>query len=304
MTPQLFSDRVLGRRDVRCRAALSERRSVGAAGALREAMPNICLQMLLRGRNTVGYTPYPTSGHRAFVPEATATGIDIFRIFDALNNVDPMRAGDRRGARNRHRRRRSRDELHRRPVGSGREPLHARLLSQAGRADRRRGRTRARHQGHGRPAARAGGRDPGVARCAASSICRCTCTPTTPPAASWPPTWPPGRRAPTPSTAPSAPLAGTTSQPALSRSWPLPRHRLRHGLSLSAVCDLEPYWEALRRCTRRSSPDSRADRPGVHHEIPGAVVEPAPAGHRAGAWGPVRGGRGAYAAPTGCWAGW
>ncbi|OZG26157.1 pyruvate carboxylase [Williamsia sp. 1138] len=58
---------------------------------LREAMPNINLQMLLRGRNTVGYTPYPESVTTAFVKEAAATGIDIFRIFDALNNVDQMR---------------------------------------------------------------------------------------------------------------------------------------------------------------------------------------------------------------------
>ncbi|PPK64354.1 pyruvate carboxylase [Actinokineospora auranticolor] len=59
--------------------------------ALREAVPNICLQMLLRGRNTVGYTPYPTEVTDAFVREATATGIDIFRIFDALNDVEQMR---------------------------------------------------------------------------------------------------------------------------------------------------------------------------------------------------------------------
>ncbi|ODR10423.1 pyruvate carboxylase [Mycobacterium sherrisii] len=59
--------------------------------ALREEIPNICLQMLLRGRNTVGYTPYPESVTSAFVEEATATGIDIFRIFDALNNLDSMR---------------------------------------------------------------------------------------------------------------------------------------------------------------------------------------------------------------------
>ena len=59
--------------------------------ALREAVPNICLQMLLRGRNTVGYTPYPEKVTRAFVEEATNSGIDIFRIFDALNNVDQMR---------------------------------------------------------------------------------------------------------------------------------------------------------------------------------------------------------------------
>ena len=58
---------------------------------LREAMPNLCLQMLLRGRNTVGYTPYPTEVTDAFVDEAAATGIDVFRIFDALNDVDQMR---------------------------------------------------------------------------------------------------------------------------------------------------------------------------------------------------------------------
>jgi pyruvate carboxylase len=58
---------------------------------LREAVPNIALQMLLRGRNTVGYTPYPTEVTTAFVQEATKTGIDIFRIFDALNDVEQMR---------------------------------------------------------------------------------------------------------------------------------------------------------------------------------------------------------------------
>jgi pyruvate carboxylase len=58
---------------------------------LREAVPNVCLQMLLRGRNTVGYTPYPEQVTTAFVQEAARTGIDIFRIFDALNDVDQMR---------------------------------------------------------------------------------------------------------------------------------------------------------------------------------------------------------------------
>jgi pyruvate carboxylase len=58
---------------------------------LRAAVPNICLQMLLRGRNTVGYTPYPAEVTEAFVEEAAATGIDIFRIFDALNDVSQMR---------------------------------------------------------------------------------------------------------------------------------------------------------------------------------------------------------------------
>ena len=59
--------------------------------ALREAMPNVAIQMLLRGRNTVGYTPYPATVADAFVREAAASGVDIFRIFDALNDVSQMR---------------------------------------------------------------------------------------------------------------------------------------------------------------------------------------------------------------------
>ncbi|HLI16461.1 MAG TPA: pyruvate carboxylase [Acidimicrobiales bacterium] len=59
--------------------------------ALREAVPNLCLQMLIRGRNTVGYTPYPDEVGHAFVAEAAATGVDIFRVFDALNDVDQIR---------------------------------------------------------------------------------------------------------------------------------------------------------------------------------------------------------------------
>ena len=59
--------------------------------SLRETLPNINVQMLLRGRNTVGYTPYPTEVTDAFVREAAKTGVDIFRIFDALNDVSQMR---------------------------------------------------------------------------------------------------------------------------------------------------------------------------------------------------------------------
>ncbi|GAA1451778.1 pyruvate carboxylase [Nesterenkonia lacusekhoensis] len=57
---------------------------------LRAELPNIPIQMLLRGRNTVGYTPYPLEVTDAFVAEAAATGVDIFRIFDALNDVDQI----------------------------------------------------------------------------------------------------------------------------------------------------------------------------------------------------------------------
>ncbi|RUR00833.1 pyruvate carboxylase [Labedella endophytica] len=59
--------------------------------SLRSALPNVAIQMLLRGRNTVGYTPYPTEVTSAFVDEAARSGIDIFRIFDALNDVAQMR---------------------------------------------------------------------------------------------------------------------------------------------------------------------------------------------------------------------
>ena len=59
--------------------------------SLRQAMPNIPIQMLLRGRNTVGYTPYPTEVTDAFVAEAAATGVDVFRVFDALNDVSQLR---------------------------------------------------------------------------------------------------------------------------------------------------------------------------------------------------------------------
>ncbi|MFF8818873.1 pyruvate carboxylase [Leucobacter sp. NPDC015123] len=59
--------------------------------AMREALPNVPIQMLLRGQNTVGYTPYPPKVAQSFVQEAAATGVDIFRIFDALNDVDQMR---------------------------------------------------------------------------------------------------------------------------------------------------------------------------------------------------------------------
>ena len=58
---------------------------------LREALPNVCLQMLLRGQNVVGYSTYPPEVVATFVHEARAAGLDIFRIFDANNDVDRMR---------------------------------------------------------------------------------------------------------------------------------------------------------------------------------------------------------------------
>jgi pyruvate carboxylase len=56
----------------------------------RDRIPNILLQMLLRGSNAVGYTSYPDNVVRSFVKEAAHAGIDLFRIFDALNWVPNM----------------------------------------------------------------------------------------------------------------------------------------------------------------------------------------------------------------------
>ncbi len=52
---------------------------------LSEAIPNVCFQMLLRGSNAVGYTNYPDNVVQRFVEEAARAGIDVFRVFDALN---------------------------------------------------------------------------------------------------------------------------------------------------------------------------------------------------------------------------
>ena len=99
----------------------------GRLAALRKAIPNICLQMLLRGSNAVGYTAYPDNLIERFIEEAAATGIDIFRIFDSLNWVEAMKTSIRtvrerylhpaggdlpEGCRGRRRRDRCRDRLH------------------------------------------------------------------------------------------------------------------------------------------------------------------------------------------------
>jgi pyruvate carboxylase len=57
---------------------------------LREKIPNILFQMLLRGSNAVGYTSYPDNVVRAFVKESAEAGIDLFRVFDALNWIPNM----------------------------------------------------------------------------------------------------------------------------------------------------------------------------------------------------------------------
>jgi len=58
---------------------------------LRKALPNTRLQMLLRGQNLLGYRHYSDDVVRAFVSRAADNGIDIFRIFDAINDMRNLR---------------------------------------------------------------------------------------------------------------------------------------------------------------------------------------------------------------------
>lgn len=57
---------------------------------LREAVPNILFQMLIRGANGVGYKNYPDNVIRKFIAESAASGIDVFRVFDSLNWIEGM----------------------------------------------------------------------------------------------------------------------------------------------------------------------------------------------------------------------
>ena len=58
---------------------------------LRKAIPNVLLQMLLRGSNAVGYAAYPDNLVVKFIEQAAETGIDVFRIFDSLNWIENMK---------------------------------------------------------------------------------------------------------------------------------------------------------------------------------------------------------------------
>ena len=57
---------------------------------LREKIPNIPFQMLLRGSNAVGYANYPDNVVREFIKQSAKSGIDIFRVFDSLNWLPGM----------------------------------------------------------------------------------------------------------------------------------------------------------------------------------------------------------------------
>jgi len=241
--------------------------------ALRDAMPNICLQMLLRGRNTVGYTPYPELVTSAFVEEATATGIDIFRIFDALNNLDSMRpaidAVRETGS--------AIAEVAMCYTGDLSDPgeqlytldYYLKLAEQIVDA------------GAHVLAIKdmAGLLRPQAAQKLVSALRGRFDLPVhfhthdTPGGqlASYVAAWHAGADA---VDGAAAPMAGTTSQPALSSIVAAAAHTERDtGLSLSAVCALEPYWEALRKVyapfeSGLPGPTGRV----YHHEIPGGQL--------------------------------
>jgi pyruvate carboxylase len=241
--------------------------------ALREAVPNICLQMLLRGRNTVGYTPYPVEVADAFVREAAATGLDVFRIFDALNDVDQMRPAidavratgttvaevalcytsdlldpaERLYTLDYYLR------LAERIVAAGAHVLAIKDMAGLLRAPAAKVLVAALRERFDLPVHlhthdTAGGQlatllaaiDAGV-----DAVDAATAT-----------------------------MAGTTSQPSLSALVAATDHTEREtGLALQAVCDLEPYWEGVRRVyapfeSGLTSPTGRVYR----HEIPGGQL--------------------------------
>jgi len=241
--------------------------------AMREALPNVAIQMLLRGRNTVGYTPYPTEVTDAFVREAAASGVDIFRIFDALNDVDQMRpaidavlatgtavaevamcyTGDLLNP----------DEelytldyylrLADQMVEAGAHILGIKDMAgllRAGAAEKLVTALRERFDlpVHVHTHDTAGGQ---LATLLAASRAGADAV-----------------------DAASAPMAGTTSQPSLSALVAATAHTERDtGLSLDAVSNLEPYWEAVRRVYRPfesglPGPTGRVYR----HEIPGGQL--------------------------------
>jgi len=241
--------------------------------AMREALPNIAIQMLLRGRNTVGYTPYPTEVTDAFVREAAATGIDVFRIFDALNDIAQMRpaidavletgtavaevalcyTGDLLDP----------DErlytldyylrLAEQAVEAGAHILAIKDMAgllRAGAAERLVTALRSRFDLplHVHTHDTAGGQ---LATLLAAAHAGADAV-----------------------DAASAPLAGTTSQPSLSALVAALAHTERDtGLSLRAVSDLEPYWEAVRAAYRPFESGLPGPTGRVYeHEIPGGQL--------------------------------
>jgi pyruvate carboxylase len=60
---------------------------------MRKLVPNIPFQMLLRGANGVAYSSLPDNAIDQFVEQAKKNGVDIFRVFDALNDINQLEVG-------------------------------------------------------------------------------------------------------------------------------------------------------------------------------------------------------------------
>jgi pyruvate carboxylase len=91
LLPQLFSVECWGGATFDVAMRFLKEDPWARLAALREAMPNLLLQMLLRSANAVGYTNYPDNVVRHFVARAGDAGVDVFRVFDCLNWVDNMK---------------------------------------------------------------------------------------------------------------------------------------------------------------------------------------------------------------------
>jgi pyruvate carboxylase len=91
MLPQLFSVECWGGATFDVAMRFLKEDPWSRLEQFRALMPNLLLQMLLRSSNAVGYTNYPDNVVKAFVKQAAASGIDVFRVFDSLNWVDNMR---------------------------------------------------------------------------------------------------------------------------------------------------------------------------------------------------------------------
>ena len=241
--------------------------------AMREALPNVAIQMLLRGRNTVGYTPYPTEVTDAFVAEAAATGVDIFRIFDALNDVDQMRpaidavlgtgttvaevgmcyTGDLLDPAESLYTLDYYLRLAEQIVAAGAHIIAVKDMAgllRAGAAEKLVAALRERFDlpVHVHTHDTAGGQLAtllAAARAGADAV-----------------------------DAASAPMAGTTSQPSLSALVAALEHTERDtGLGLARVADLEPYWEAVRRAYAPFESGIPGPTGRVYtHEIPGGQL--------------------------------
>jgi pyruvate carboxylase len=273
MTPQLLSIECWGGATYDVALRFLKEDPWERLAALREAIPNICLQMLLRGRNTVGYTPYPELVTTAFVEEATATGIDIYRIFDALNNVESMRpaidAVRETGT--------AIAEVAMSYTGDLSDPgenlytldYYLKLAEQIVDAGAH---VLAIKDMAGLLRPQAAAALVGALR-SRFDLPVHVHTHDTPGGqlATYLSAWQAGASA---VDGAAAPLAGTTSQPALSSIVAAAAHTENDtGLSLAAVCGLEPYWEALRKVYSPFESGLPAPTGRVyHHEIPGGQL--------------------------------